>query len=86
MMVTSYCKHDATVTDIVNPFDEVSVNYYTPVVVGVKNSGSFGDTITVVTKISHGVDTLYSDTGRVYLEPGDATYVELDRFTPTDTW
>lgn len=85
MMVTSYCKHDATVTDIVNPFDEVSINYHTPVVVGVKNSGSFSDTITVVTKVSHGVDTLYSDTGRVYLEPGDATYVELDRFTPTDT-
>ncbi|OYD15789.1 hypothetical protein CH333_04865 [candidate division WOR-3 bacterium JGI_Cruoil_03_44_89] len=79
----AWCRHDAVCDCIDNPFYEITVNQFTPVVAKVKNIGAYEDTVTVVITIIDSNETVvYSDTLDTFLSPDESAQLYFSDWTP----
>ncbi|MCK4527230.1 hypothetical protein KAW18_07640 [candidate division WOR-3 bacterium] len=81
--LTGWAKHDAAVTYIHNPFDEITVNQSTPVVVKIENIGTYDDTISVIATILDSNEVLvYADTLDTLLLSDEYIWGYFNDWTP----
>lgn len=79
------CFHDAAVSEILNPFDTITINQSTPVRINVLNNGSYTESFNVIAQIMDSLGNIvYIETLTTQILPPENSYtLSFPNFTPS---